>query len=104
MTRYVYRPDDPQANENGMVDASVALPPGVDPHIYGIADEMPATRHMATGEYFTSKAKFRQRTRDAGCVEVGTDTSVLRPRQPVRMDRQKRVEDIQRAIYQLRNR
>lgn len=104
MARYVYRPDDPRANENGMVDAELAAPVGVDPRFYIMQDEMPATRHMATGEYFTSKAKFRQRTRDTGCVEVGNDSSLTRPRRPATLDRGKRREDIQRAIYELRNR
>lgn len=104
MTRYVYRPNDPRANENGMVDAELALPEGVDPRYYIVQDEMPATKHMATGEYFTSKAKFRQRTRDMGCVEVGNDASLTRERKPAVLDRAKRREDIQRAIYELRNR
>lgn len=69
-----------------------------------ISDEMEATRHMASGEYITSKAKFRQATRDAGCIEVGTETStLLKPRQPVVLDRGQRRDDIRRAIHQMRN-
>lgn len=37
-----------------------------------IPDEMPATKHPVTGEYFTSKAKFREVTRSRGYEEVGT--------------------------------
>lgn len=36
-----------------------------------ITDDMPATAHPASGQYFTSKKKFREMTRAAGCVEVG---------------------------------
>lgn len=34
-------------------------------------DEMDATWHPATGEMITSKSKFRRRTKEAGCFEVG---------------------------------
>jgi hypothetical protein len=43
-----------------------------------IADEMPATRHMADGNVYTSKRKFRAVTRAHGCVEVGNDPAMLR--------------------------
>lgn len=71
---------------------------------YVISDTMAETRHMADGKYYTSKSEFRKATRAAGCVEVGNETStLLKPREPVRMDSAKRREDIQRAIHQLRN-
>jgi len=70
-----------------------------------ISDEMPPTRHMATNEYFTSKAKFRQRTRETGHIEVGNETAtLLRPRVPVRLSRAARREAIRRAIHELRER
>lgn len=69
-----------------------------------ISDEMPETRHMADGQYYTSKAKFRQATKAAGCVEVGNDPAILRPRKPITLDRGARREAIQRAIHELRNR
>ena len=69
-----------------------------------ISDEMPETRHMADGQYYTSKAKFRQATKAAGCVEIGSETKyLLQPRKPIVLDREKRREDIQRAIYQIKN-
>lgn len=37
-----------------------------------INDEMPATKHPITGEYFTSKSKFRAVTKAHGAEEVGT--------------------------------
>jgi len=100
MTTFVYR--------NGkLVDKNKAGPKNekLDTASFVISDEMEATRHMATGEYLTSKAKFRQATRAAGCVEVGNETStLLKPRQKVELDRGARREAIQRAVYELRNR
>ena len=72
---------------------------------YVISDEMAATRHMADGKMYTSKAKFRQATRDAGCIEIGNESAtLLKPRQPITLDRRKRIDDIRRAIYEVRNR
>lgn len=36
------------------------------------SDEMPPTRHPVTGEYFTSKKRFRAVTKARGYEEVGT--------------------------------
>jgi hypothetical protein len=41
-----------------------------------IRDEMEPLRNMADGRRYTSKAKFRQATRDAGCVEIGNENPV----------------------------
>lgn len=66
---------------------------------YVISDEMDATRHMATGEYMTSKSKFRRATRDAGCVEVGNDTShMLKARAPITFDRNTRRQQVRESI------
>ena len=70
-----------------------------------ISDEMPETRHMADGKYYTSKKKFREATRAAGCVEVGNETStLLKPREKVSLDPRQRREHIREAIHQLKNR
>lgn len=97
MPIYVYR--------NGKVVRKDRARPKRSNSVLGvIVDEMPATRHMADGQYYTSKAKFRQATKDAGCIEVGNETStLLKPRKPVEMDRARRRDDIRRAIYELRN-
>jgi hypothetical protein len=83
-----------------MVDVNIAGPKhSGDAAPSVIRDEMDATRHMADGKYYTSKSKFRGATRDAGCVEVGNETSTLmKPRAPITLDRQKRREDIRRAL------
>ncbi len=99
---FVYRPGHPMANENGLVDRSLAYEQTGDAP-YVISDSIEATRHMADGKYYTSKAKFRAATKAAGCVEVGNDASILRPRKPVTLSREKRRDDIRRSIYELRN-
>jgi hypothetical protein len=53
-----------------------------------IADEMPATQHMADGAYYTSKRKFRAVTRAHGCVEVGNDPAMFRQQPKLKADRQ----------------
>ena len=97
MTTYVYR--------NGeLVEKSLAVPKhqsGSATHV--IRDEMEPTKHMADGQMYTSKAKFREATRAAGCVEVGNETAtLLKPRQRVELSREQRRNEIRRAISQLR--
>lgn len=102
--RFIYRPNHPQANANGMVDASLVYEGGAGTAPYIISDNMGATRHMATGRMHTSKSEFRKDTKASGCFEIGNETStVLKPRQPVLLDRAKRRDDIRRTIYNLRN-
>lgn len=101
---YVYRPNHPAANENGLVDKSLVAYDHEDPRFYVISDNMDATRHMATGRMHTSKSEFRKDTKASGCVEIGTDTSFLQPRQQIKLDRRKRRDDIRRVFYELRNR
>lgn len=98
MTTYVYR--------NGkLVDKRRAPPlPKHGTAAFVISDEMAPTRHMADCKMYTSKAKFREATRAAGCVEVGNETStLLKPRQQMRLDPGKRRDDIRQTIYNLRN-
>jgi hypothetical protein len=68
-----------------------------------ISDIMEPTRHMASGRYHTSKAAFRQDTRDHNCIEVGTDQSILKPRKPIPLSGEQRRADIRRTIYELKN-
>lgn len=104
MARLVYRPNHPQANENGMVDINLTEPKGVDPKFYVIGDEMEPTRHMATGAYLTSKSEFRKMTRAEGCIEYGNELPTLtKPRKRIELDRRQRRDDIKKAIYQIRN-
>jgi len=104
MPRYVYRPNDPRSDKNGMLDVSIAGPKHVSNQAtHVISDEMGATRHMADGAMYTSKAKFRQATKNAGCIEVGNETNtLLKPRKPEPLSREQRRNDIRQAVRQLR--
>lgn len=105
MPRFVYRPDHPSANSNGMVDVFIAgskFDRDAAPSV--ISDIMEPLRHMANGHIYDSKAKFREVTKAYGCVEVGTETAtMLKPRKPIKLDRRERVESIKKAIYELKN-
>lgn len=104
MTTWVYRPNHPDASENGMVDANIAgQKDSKDPRFYVISDHMDSTRHMASGKYFDSKSEFRKETKATGCIEYGNDAALTRPRKPIPLSRQQRREDIKRTIYELRN-
>lgn len=52
-----------------------------------IADEMPATQHMADGRCYTSKREFRAVTKAHGCVEVGNDPAMFRRQEQQKPDR-----------------
>lgn len=90
MPSYVYRPDHPKADNLGFIDKQLAhmydpsqdkrMTLGNQPIYFNfIGDEINPTRHMANGKYYTSKKKFRDATKAAGCVEVGNE-SPIRPK------------------------
>lgn len=104
MSTVVYRPGHPLANDNGMVDQNLASYDHKRDAPFVISDTIDATRNMADNKMYTSKAKFRQATKAHGCIEVGNETAtLLKPRKPIPMDRAKRVDDIRRSIYELKN-
>ncbi len=104
MTIWVYRPNHPEANANGMVEKSRAFVDADGKQIHVISDIMPETRHMADGKYYTSKSEFRKATRAAGCVEVGNETAtMLQPRKPIELSRTERREAIRKAFWMHRN-
>ena len=93
MTTYVYH--------NGKVIDKAKAPAKyfAEKAAYVISDEMAPTLHMADGKRYSSKAKFRQATRDAGCVEVGNDPAILgRPRAPVSFNPTVRRQEIRESI------
>jgi hypothetical protein len=69
-----------------------------------ITDEIPPTKHMATGQVLTSKRAMSAATRAAGCVEVGTDPAGQRPGQIPMPTKAETVPYVQRAIAQLESR
>jgi hypothetical protein len=44
--------------------------PATNAHHF-ISDDMAPTKHPVDGKFYTSKSRFREVTRAAGCVEVG---------------------------------
>lgn len=98
MATYVYR-------DGKVIDKRIASAKGSrNQAAYVISDEMPETKHMADGHTYTSKKKFRDATRAAGCVEVGNETAtLLNPRKSIVLDTAQRRDDIRRAIYELKN-
>ena len=66
-----------------------------------ISDHMEPLKHMSTGRIIDSKARFRAETRATNCIEIGNE--IPKPRQPIKLDRAKRREDIQRVVFNLRN-
>jgi hypothetical protein len=103
MARFVYRPGHSEADEFGMVDASIAPSrnSGNDaPHV--ISDTMDSTRHMADGKFYDSKARFREATKAAGCIEVGNELKTLtQPRKSIPLSREQRRNEIRRVVRQL---
>lgn len=118
MASYIYKPECHLANENGFVEKndeyymwfSYNTPDnrmmnGNTPVEFRfIKDEMEPTRHMSNGKLYTSKKKFRDETRARGCIEVGNETSTLmKKRQPIKLDKRQRREHIKRAVWELKN-
>lgn len=118
MARYFHQPDNPLANERGMVDEEAyamynylhsgdskrAIIGNQEVCINFISDTMPDTRHMSNGRYYDSKSKFRQVTKQHGCIEVGNEESfMMRPRAPKKLDKRQRREDIKKALWEVRN-
>jgi hypothetical protein len=104
MTTFVHRPDHPDANERGMVDKDLIHDECLGESAYVISDTMEPTKHMATGEYYTSKHKFREQTRRSGCIEVGNETNfMLKPRKKVDPNREERRHHISQAIKYLQS-
>ena len=99
----IYRPDHPDANENGLVERALVDPEHQPLGLYVISDTMNPLRHMATGKMHDSKAAFRADTKASGCQELGNDSSLGKPRKPIPLSREKRRDDIRRTIYDLRN-
>jgi hypothetical protein len=108
MARFIYAPDHPEANENGFIPAEVYYPWKYGHAASGapsiIRDHMDPLRHMADGKTYDSKSTFRKVTKAHGCIEIGNEKQhVLKPRQPVELDRAKRRDDIRRAKWELEN-
>lgn len=103
--RYVYRPNHPQANENGMVPVEIAGPRHEkESTAFVISDTMQPVRNMLDGKFYDSKSKFRSTTRAYGCEEVGTDKSIMQDRPERRIDMRGIEHDVKRAIQEVASR
>ena len=107
MARFIYAPAHPEANHNGFIPAEIYYPwryghVAVSANV--LRDQMDATRHMANGQYYESKSAFRAATKAAGCIEYGNENAhLMKPRQPVELDRRQRRDDISNSIWELKN-
>ncbi len=114
MPVYVYNPDNPLANERGMAlkeddlyyrsltSEDKRMMVGNEPVTIRFNTDGMEARSMFDGRMYTSKSKYRAEMRAHGCVEVGNDTSILKPRKRDMkgLTKRDRVEDIKKAIYQ----
>ena len=69
-----------------------------------ISDTMEPLKHHATGRMHDSKAAFRADTRASGCLEVGTDPAAAREQPRYEPTMADVVNDVKRAIAELRSR
>lgn len=65
-----------------------------------ISDHQDMLWHPATGEHVDSKSRFRQITRERGCIEVGNE---VQKREVVRPDKGQIGRDIKNAIERLKS-
>lgn len=111
MTRLIHHPGHPLADEKGWVEKNDAYYENLpefdscgrpytksDKSIHVISDIMDDTKHMANGKYYNSKSEFRKATKAAGCIEVGNDPSITRPKSFIDVDRKQRREQIRQAV------
>jgi hypothetical protein len=102
--KWVYRPNHPLANKNGMIERDLEVTTATDPRLYVISDTMSPVRHMATGRIHDSKSEFRKDTRYSGCEEVGNDPAAKREKPHYRPTQADIVPDVKWAIEQLKSR
>ena len=98
---WIYRPNHPKANSNGLIDRAEAGYSAKNSAPYVISDAMDPIKHMGSGRIMDSKAKFRAETRATGCVEIGNER--IKPRAPIKLDGGQRRDAIRKAIYDLKN-
>ena len=101
---WLYRPNHPLANENGLVERHLAGPIESKPALYVISDTMDAMKHPGTGRMLDSKAEFRRDTRASGCIEVGTDPAIRKEQPRHTVSTGEVAADVKRAIQELNSR
>ena len=69
-----------------------------------ISDHMDPLLHHAAMRMIDSKSEFRRETKAHGCIEVGDSKNYGEKRLfTPKLDNRQRKEDIQKAVYQLKN-
>lgn len=117
--RYRHDPENPLANENGMVTiddyyAYLAFKGGAeDKRMFNgnepvvlrfISDSMPPTRHPSNAKIYESKKRFRDETKARGCVEVGTNIEGFKRKEYIQpSSRKERRDAIKRSIDDFKN-
>jgi len=104
MPRYRMCKGHPYADEDGWVDYEDLdkwEAPKASTAPYVQSDTMAALVHHGTGKVTDSKSRFRTMTKDCGLVEFGTE--MPKPSGPVKLSKEKRKDDIRKAVYMLRN-
>lgn len=105
---WIYRPNHPLANENGMIErhlvddgpvASSSLP-----RPYVVSDSLGGgVKHLATGQILDSKSAHRRLNKELGLVELGNEKEAhLKQPAPPKLDKRQRKNDIRKAIKELR--
>lgn len=67
---WVYRPDHPQANKNGMVDRDLAGPRTTTQKSIYIMSDLPGYKSVASGKWVDGRRDRREDLKRAGCREV----------------------------------
>ncbi len=104
MSKWIYRPHHPQADEFGMIEPHMLGEVETKPGLYVISDTMDTLKHPGTGRMLDSKSEFRRDTRASGCLEAGTDPSIRHERPRATPTTADYVQDVKRAIEEVRSR
>lgn len=93
---WVYRPDHPLADANGMVEKHLAGEPvrarSTLPFPMVVTDQI-EIKSMVDGQIYTSKAALRRSYREHGYVEVGNEWLRNEPQQPRPKSNRKAIRD-----------
>lgn len=95
-TRYIQMPD------GELVEVSADWTPEPQ-HDYHIMPDIQPYQSMIDGREIASRSRHREHLRDHGCVEVGNDSSLKKPRPPLQSPPGLK-EKIIRAVNQVEQR
>jgi len=105
---WVYRPNHPLANDNGMVERHLVdeAPRAASslPRPYVVSDNLGGgVKHLATGQILDSKSAHRKLNKELGLVELGNEKKAhLSQPAPAKLDKRERKNAIRKAIKELK--